>query len=789
MPNSLPESGPPASDDALPSNDQQILALAVRGTVLFPNSDALTPLLVSRQKSLAALEAAMMADRRILVVAQREIETEAVSGQDLFTVGTLALINRILRLPDGTTSVLVEGQARMRIEAIEQENPYLVVRASRIGIVDSDQERLNELGQAVLELFEKAVEQSKDLEQEAYVRALNAATPGELADVIASSLEPPYLQAQELLEIENATDRLQRVRSILESEIAVLSAQRRIREGIAARVEEEHQEEILRGQMAAILEEIGDSDAASRDVRDLTKRLTKGRYPKPVRSRIEKDLARLGEIPSGSPELNVLRNYLECLLDLPWRTYTNDRIDLPQAKAILDADHYGLDDVKERILEFLAVRKLTRSRRGPILCLEGPPGVGKSSLGRSIAKAMGRKLVRVSLGGVRDEAEIRGHRRTYIGSMPGRIMTALRNVGSANPVFVLDEIDKLGMDFRGDPATALLEALDPEQNSEFSDHYVEEPFDLSRVFFITTGNDISNLPPALIDRMEVVTIPGYTDFEKFEIARIHLMPRLLRQHGLEPEQFAISDNALARLIAEYTREAGVRELDRQLAALCRKVAVQVVGGRRRITRVTVANLRRLLGRPRFGQRLQLERDTVAAANTVFTNAAGGALMPVEISVVQGKGHLELTGQMDPVLKESVQAARTYWRMRAGQLGTDRADFDSLNFHVHIPAGGQPKSGASAGLSICVAMNSALTGRAVRSDTVLSGEISLHGQVIRTQDIKAKVLAIGRAGLARFILPADNREDLEAVPEQLRKGIDFILADSVDEVVNAALAPV
>ena len=356
MPNSLPESGPPASDDALPSNDQQILALAVRGTVLFPISDALTPLLVSREKSLAALEAAMMADRRILVVAQREIETESVSGQDLFTVGTLALINRILRLPDGTTSVLVEGRARMRIEAIEQENPYLVVRASRIGIVGSDQERLNELGQAVLELFEKAVDQSEDLEKESYVRALNAATPGELADVVASSLEPPYLQAQELLEIENATDRLQRVRSILESEIAVLSAQRRIREGIAARVEEEHQEEILRGQMAAILEEIGDSDAASRDVRDLTKRLTKGRYPKSVRSRIEKDLARLGEIPQGSPELNVLRNYLECLLDLPWRTYTNDRIDLPQAKAILDAGHYGLDDVKERILEFLAVR-------------------------------------------------------------------------------------------------------------------------------------------------------------------------------------------------------------------------------------------------------------------------------------------------------------------------------------------------------------------------------------------------------------------------------------------------
>ena len=774
----------PGSD---PNNDQLHIVLAVRGTVLFPIHDALTPLLVSREKSLAALEAAMMADRSVLVVTQREIETEDVEGEDLFTVGTLAGINRILRLPDGTTSVLVEGRSRMQLRQITQTTPHLLARARPIDPHHDDSDRARSIAERVLGLFDQAVERSDELDKEAYVRALNAASPGELADVVASSLELPYLQAQELLEMEQPIDRLRRVRSMLELELAVLAAQNQIHDKISSRVEDEQHEQILRGQLQAIMDEIAETDAPSRDVRELRARLEAGRYPESIRARVEKDLVRLGDMPTGSPEVNILRNYVECLLDLPWQRYTRDRIDIGRAQEILNRDHHGLDDVKERILEFLAVRKLTRSRRGPILCLEGPPGVGKSSLGRAIATAMGRKLVRVSLGGVRDEAEIRGHRRTYVGAMPGRIIASLRDAGSANPVFILDEIDKLGVDFRGDPATALLEALDPEQNSEFSDHYVEEPFDLSRVFFITTGNDISKLPAALIDRMEVVKIPGYTDSEKSTIARRHLLPRLLHRHGLGSDQLSVSDGALARIIAAYTREAGVRELERQLATLCRRAAVRAVAGSAGPTRVTLKNLARLLGKPRFEQHLQLTSDAVAAANTVFSNAWGGALAPVEINMAHGAGKLSLTGQMDEVLKESVQAARTYWRVRAEDLGTSTGEFDELDFHVHIPAGAQPKSGASAGMSICVAMHSALTGRPVRADTVFSGEITLQGRVLKTQDVKAKVLAIGRAGLERFVLPAENCDDLEEVPQQLRKGIDFILVHSVDEVLAAALA--
>ncbi len=786
-PTKLTDSPAPRADEPDVGTDTTRIVLAVRGTVLFPIRDALTPLLVAREKSLAALEAAMMADRSVLVVTQREIETEDVEGEDLFTVGTLASINRILRLPDGTTSVLVEGRERMHLRQIEQTNPHLLARAEPIGPSTDESPDAQDLARLVLGLFEQAVERSQELEKEAYVRALNAPIPGDLADVVASSLELPYLQAQELLEMEHAVDRLRRVRSMLESELAVLTAQNQIRDQISNRVEDEHHEQILRAQLKAIMDEIVETDAPSRDVKELRERLDAARYPESIRARIEKDLLRLADMPTGSPEVNVLRNYIECLLDLPWQRYTRDRIDLGRAQEMLDRDHHGLDDVKERILEFLAVRKLTRSRRGPILCLEGPPGVGKSSLGRAIAAAMGRKLVRFSLGGVRDEAEIRGHRRTYVGAMPGRIIASLRDAGSANPVFILDEIDKLGVDFRGDPATALLEALDPEQNSEFSDHYVEEPFDLSRVFFITTGNDISGLPAALVDRMEVVKVPGYTDAEKTVIARRHLLPRLLRQHGLEAEQLTISDGALAKIITAHTREAGVRELERQLAALCRRAAVRTVEGRAGPTRVSLNNLARLLGKPRYGQRLQLADDAVAAANTVFSNAWGGALAPVEINMAQGDGKLSLTGQMDLVLKESAQAARTYWRVRVDDLDTSTDEFDKLDFHVHIPAGAQPKSGASAGMSICVAMHSALTGRPVRADTVLSGEITLQGRVIKTQDVKAKVLAVGRAGLGRFVLPAENCEDIEEVPLQLRKGIDFILVRSVDEVLAAALA--
>ncbi len=765
-----------------------VIVLAVRGTVLFPTPEILTPLLVSREKSLAAIEAAMISDRQILVVSQREIEIEDIGSEDLFSVGTLASINRLLRLPDGTTSVLVEGLERMQIAEFTQTTPYLIATARAVPnpVTVDPGNQLRKQASVVLDLFAKAVEESDELEKDSYVRALNAPNPGSLADVVAASLELPFRQAQELLETAGDADRLQRLQAILDSEMAVLAAQNDLREQIAAEVEEEHQQEILREQMKAILDEIGDTDAVSRDVRELGERLAKGRYPKRIVTRIEKDLARLGDMPAGSPEVNVLRNYIECLLELPWTTYTKDRIDLPAARKVLDFEHYGLDEVKERILEFLAVRKLTRSRRGPILCLEGPPGVGKSSLGKSIARAMGRKLVRVSLGGVRDEAEIRGHRRTYIGSMPGRIISSLRQAGSANPVFMLDEIDKLGVDFRGDPATALLEALDPEQNSEFSDHYVEEPFDLSRVFFITTGNDISDLPAALVDRMEVVKIPGYTDIEKATIARLHLIPNLLTRHGIDESRLTISENALKAVIADYTREAGVRELERQLAALCRKSAVRTAEGRKPRLRVTTANLRNLLGQPRFQQRLQIEHDSVAAANAVIANSWGGELMPVEISVAQGDGELVLTGQMDDVLKESAQAARTYWRVRAGSLGINRPDFDALSFHVHIPAGAQPKSGASVGLSIAVAMNSALTGRAVRADTVLTGEISLQGRVIRTSDVKAKVLAAGRAGLSRFILPRGNRQELEEVPEGIRAGIDFVLVDSVEDVMTAAL---
>ena len=760
--------------------------LPVRATVLFPVREVMTPLLVSRDISIAAVEAAMGGDKKILVLAQKDPEKESIGPDDLFTIGTQAYVGRMLKLPDGTTSVLVEGRRRIRVAEIVQERPHFRGRGWAVEEAPDPTQTAEALTKDMLQLFKKVVDLSEHLPEDIYVRAMNAESPSVLADIVASSMDIPFLQLQELLEIDQASERLGRLYEILTREIKLLETGRTIEAEINEKVEKEQNVFVLREQMKAITKEIGETDLAARDARELGDRLEKGSFPDHVTERVTKELDRLNSMPPGTPEVNVIRNYVEWILDLPWKKRTRDRLDVTAAQATLDKTHYGLDTVKDRILEYLSVRKLAPRMRSPVLCLVGPPGVGKTSLGESIAESMGRRFVRVSLGGVRDEAEIRGHRRTYIGSMPGRILQTMRDAGTVNPVFMLDEIDKLGIDFRGDPTTALLEVLDPEQNHAFSDHYVEIPFDLSRVLFIAAANTLYGLPPALIDRMEVVEIPGYIEDEKIAIARDFVVPRQLPEHGLEPEHLSFSSGALQRVIREYTREAGVRGLEREIATICRRRAFKLAEGDKAAVKVTSRSIPKYLGAPKFRFGAAEEKDEVATATGVFRTASGGELMPVEVIVNDGSGRLTITGQLGNVMQESVKAAQTYLRSHALELGIESRDFDKLDIHVHIPQGGIPKEGSSAGITIATAMVSAMSGRPVRKDTTMTGEITLRGRILRTEGLKEKILAAHRAGLKQFIMPEANARELDDVPEKAKRDLSFIFAKNMAEVMDAAL---
>ena len=776
----------PASFDDDDDTPLELPVLPLRAESLYPIPDSMMPFLVGREASVSAIEDALARDRRILAMAQREPTKEDIGFQDLHEVGTEARIARMLKLPDGTTSVLVQGVRRVRAVEVVSEHPIVRVVGQVLEDLDEDPSASRAAMPRVLKLFQRVSRLSDAASEEAIIRAMNAETPGLLADIVASSLRLSLQDHQTLLEMRDVAERLERVGVLLDDEIRVLKLEQEIRESTRADVDTKQREFYLREQMRAIVKEIGETNSQNAEITEIREQLESGRYPEPVVERGLKEIDRLNALPHGSPETSVLRTYLEWLTELPWKKRSRDKTDVARAEAVLDEHHYGLERVKERLLEHIAVRHLARRSRSPILCFVGPPGVGKTSLGQSIADALGRAFVRVSLGGVRDEAEIRGHRMTYVGSMPGRILQKMREAGTINPVFMIDEIDKLGLDFRGDPAAALLEVLDPEQNHTFSDHYLELPFDLSKVMFIATANTLRDLPPALVDRMEVIEIPGYIEDDKVAIAERFLVPRQLREHGIEVEGLRFEDDALRRVVREYTREAGVRDLERGIATVARKQTLARAENRAVRRLVRAADIPELLGPPRYRFGSAETEDAEAVATAVFTTPAGGDLLPIEVSTVKGTGKVTLTGSLGDVIQESAHAAVTYARAHAKELGYGKTNFDKLDIHLHVPQGGLPKDGPSAGMAIVAALISALARRKVRAGVSMTGEITLRGRVLPVDRIKEKILAAQRAGIETFVMPYGNRQDLEDLPDDVRQGMEFALATTVDDGLAKAL---
>lgn len=760
--------------------------LPLRGETLFPIPDTVNSFVVGREQSLAAIEEALSLDRRVLAISQHDPDAETVTFSDLHEIGTEAKIARVLKLPDGSTSVLAEGIRRVRVISRVAEHPFIRAIGWVVEDLDEAPADAQDLMPRTLELFHHVVELNDATPDEAYIRAMNAETPGLLADIVAASLNLVPGTQQEVLEIREVSERLRLVHAVLEEEIRVLELERQLRDDVREEVDKDQREFILREQLRTITKELGETSAQNTEIGEFRDKLEAGAYPPSVIERGLKEIDRLNAMPPGSPEASMVRNYLEWLTELPWKKRTRDNTDIKRAARILNTHHHGLDRVKERLLEYIAVRRLARQSRSPILCFVGPPGVGKTSLGQSIAQALSRKFVRVSLGGVRDEAEIRGHRMTYIGSMPGRILQMMRQAGTVNPVFMIDELDKLGVDFRGDPSAALLEVLDPEQNAAFSDHYLEIPYDLSRVIFIATANTLDGLPPALIDRMEVVELPGYVEDEKLAIAERFLVPRELDEHGLEADAVRFTRGALTRTIREYTREAGVRGLTRSIAAMARKRALARAEGRDANWTIRARDVPNVLGPPRFRFGATESEASVGAAMAVFSTAAGGDLSPVEVSLAQGTGGIILTGLLGSVMQESAHAALTYARARADRLENDRRDFAQLDVHVHVPSGALPKEGPSAGLAVVVALISALTGAKVRHDLTLTGEITLQGRVLPVDAIKPKVLGAHRAGVRLFVLPQGNRQDLAELPAHIQADIQFIEVTTVEDALQHAL---
>ena len=761
--------------------------LPVRNTVLFPQ--VVTPLFVDRDRSLRAIEESMGGERTLVVLAQRDPDVQRPGQLDLYEIGTEAVVGRVLRMPDGSTSALVQGQRRVRVVGFAGEEPYLRLLFLPVEEGPVDQAEIEPLMRAVVGLYEKLVRQSRTVPDEHYVAAMNIDEPGWLADFVVSDLELSVAERQDLLETLDPAERLHKASLFLAKELDVLDLQGKIHSQVQEEVDKGQREFFLREQLKAIHKELGEADGQGREVGRLREKLDAAGLPPPARERADEELERLSQMPSMSPEVGMVRGYLEWLASLPWAHATEDHLDIDRAAAVLDEHHYGLDRIKERILEYIAVRKLAADRmRSPVICFVGPPGVGKTSLGRAIAAATGRTFARISLGGVRDEAEIRGHRRTYIGALPGRILQTMKTAGAINPVFMLDEIDKLGGDFRGDPSAALLEVLDPEQNSAFSDHYLDLQYDLSRVMFITTANVLDPIPAALRDRMEIIELPGYVEDEKFEIARRFLVPRQLGEHGLNGARLRISEDALRQIIRNYTHEAGVRDLERHVGTLCRKVARKVAGGSTGRTSVTGRNLDQLLGPPRFLRNPAEERDEVGIATGVSWTPAGGDVMTIEVSLLEGKGQLATTGQLGEVMKESAQAAVSYARSRAGQLDLVARFYETLDIHIHVPAGAIPKDGPSAGITMATALVSGLTGRPSYREVAMTGEITLRGRVLPVGGIREKVVAAHRAGIKTFVLPSQNMKDLEDVPADARNELRFVPVSTMDQVLGVALHP-
>jgi ATP-dependent Lon protease len=784
------EGVPQGSRDALVKQANEIAEyplLPIRDTVIFPHM--VTPLFVGRDRSLKAVEAAMSTEGTIVVAAQKDAEVQEPDPDDIYTVGTEMTIARMWHLPDGTTNIWGQGRRRIEILDFAQVDPYIKVRVRHIAEPSEKTLSTQALMRAVLALFEKCVQLDRNLPEDAYVIAMNIDEPGWLADLVASALNIDVEKRQEILETIQPSVRLQRLSIVLAQELDVLELEDRIHAQVQEEVDKSQREYFLRQQMKAIQTELGEMDGQFQEVNELKEKIAAAEMPEEVRLKAEKELDRLSSMPIASPEVSVIRTYLDWLIELPWSNATEDNIDISDAAKMLEDSHYGLTKAKERILEYMAVRKLAADKmRSPILCFVGPPGTGKTSLGKAIAQALGRKFVRVSLGGIRDEAEIRGHRRTYVGALPGRIIQTMRRAETINPLFMLDEIDKVGTDFRGDPSAALLEVLDPEQNHAFSDHYLDVSYDLSKVMFITTANILDPVPPALRDRMEVIEFPGYIEEEKLEIARRFLVPRQLTENGLDETKLHFSDEALRQITREYTYEAGVRNLEREIANICRKVARRVADGKQAPHRITIQSLLKYLGPPQFIYGMAEKEDEIGVAMSIAWTEAGGDIMPVEVTLMEGKGNLMLTGQLGEVMQESAQAALSYARSHAKELGIRGRNFDKLDIHIHVPEGAIPKDGPSAGITMSTALISALAGRPVRHDVGMTGEITLRGRVLPIGGFKEKVLSAHRAGLKTVILPKRNKKDMVEIPNKVKRDLEFIFVEQMGEVLEIALLP-
>ncbi|KAF1085645.1 Lon protease 1 [Sporotomaculum syntrophicum] len=758
--------------------------LPLRGILVFPYM--VIHLDVGREKSVQAIEEAMVKEKAIFLATQKEAQTDDPVEKDIYTVGTVAEVKQLLKLPGGTIRVLVEGIARAKINKYISNEPFFSVEVDQYIEEPDKSPQVEALMRNLVTQFEQYVKLSKKIPPETVVTVVNIDDPGRLADIVASHLTLRIEDKQSILEAIDIVERLDKLCAILARELEIVEMERKINVRVRKQMEKTQKEYYLREQIKAIQRELGEKDDRVAEGEELREKIAKSKLPKEVEEKAIKEVERLEKMPPMAAEATVVRNYLDWLLALPWSKSTKDRLDINLAETVLNEDHYGLDIVKERILEYLAIRKLSKKMKGPIICFVGPPGVGKTSLGRSIARALDRKFVRISLGGMRDEAEIRGHRRTYVGAMPGRIIQGMKTAGTKNPVFLLDEIDKMSMDFRGDPSSALLEVLDPEQNNCFSDHYIETPYDLSNVMFITTANIQHNIPRPLLDRMEIINISGYTEEEKVQIAMRHLLQKQIKEHGLNDDMLQISENTIRRVIREYTRESGVRSLERNIASLCRKAAKQIVSGKAEKVKITVQNLEQFLGRPKYRYGIAELEDQVGVATGLAWTEVGGDTLAIEITTYKGRGKLTLTGKLGDVMKESAQASYSFVRSRALELGIKDEMFEKYDIHVHVPEGAIPKDGPSAGITMAVALASALTGRPVRHDLAMTGEITLRGRVLPIGGLKEKVLAAHRAGIKTVLLPVDNRKDIEEIPNNIRKQLELIPVEHMDEVLSIAL---
>ena len=763
----------------------ELPVLPLRGTVLYP--DLILPIMVGRKRSVKLIDDAMDSNRIIAVVTQKRSEIEDPKESDLYSVGVAALILRMIRELDGSQRVIVQGISRIKVKEYVQRDPYYKARIEVLEEGVAQGVEVEALMMNLKHLFQRAVELAPYLTADLGTMVNNVKSPSILADLIASNLNISTNEKQGILETTDVRERLTKVHLLLNKEVQILELGNKIQSQVKEDMDRTQREYYLREQLKAIKKELGELDEHSTEIKELKEKIKKAKMPPEVVAAAEKELERLAKIPPASAEYTVARTYLDWLVELPWSESTEDNLDIHNAQKILDEDHYDLEKVKKRILEYLAVRKLKADMKGPILCFVGPPGVGKTSLGRSIARAMGRKFVRISLGGVRDEAEIRGHRRTYVGALPGRIIQGIKKAGSNNPVFMLDEVDKIGMDFRGDPSSALLEVLDPEQNFSFSDHYIDLPFDLSKVMFITTANILDTIPPALRDRMETLELPGYSEDQKMMIAKQFLIPKQINEHGLTTDHIEFTDEAIQLIISSYTREAGVRNLEREIAAICRGVAKDVASGNNKEKVViTTENIHKFLGPVKFFPEVAERTSEPGVATGLAWTPTGGDIIFVEATKMRGEKGLTLTGQLGDVMKESAQAALAYVRSKSKELGIEEDFFEKNDIHIHVPAGAIPKDGPSAGITMFVALTSLLTNKPVRSDVAMTGEITLRGLVLPVGGIKEKVLAAMRAGIKTIILPKKNEKDLEEIPEHIRSQMNFKFIQRMDEAIEIAL---